>query len=165
MPKAYPAYFGAYGKFSMIRSFVDGFDNLFLIGRNGMHRYNNQDHSMITAMTAVENIVRGISSKENIWQVEQRGAMKISIQVPRIKMDLMMAMGSYLILGAILLNFYQYQINPDGISYISIAQKYLRGDYGNAVNGYWSPLFSWLLMPFLLLGCLPYIQRNFFLLG
>ena len=43
--------------------------NLFLIGRNGMHRYNNQDHSMLTAMTAVDNIVAGISSKENIWGV------------------------------------------------------------------------------------------------
>ena len=39
------------------------------MGRNGMHRYNNQDHSMLTAMTAVENIAAGITSKENIWKV------------------------------------------------------------------------------------------------
>jgi hypothetical protein len=48
---------------------VDGFENLFLVGRNGMHKYNNQDHSMLTAMTAVENIVAGVISKANIWAV------------------------------------------------------------------------------------------------
>ncbi len=69
MPKTYPAYFGSYDRFYVIREFVDRFPNLFLIGRNGMHRYNNQDHSMLTAMTAVDNIVAGITSKENIWQV------------------------------------------------------------------------------------------------
>ena len=67
--KTYPAYFGSYDQFDVIRNYTDGFDNLFLIGRNGMHRYNNQDHSMLTAMTAVENIVKGIKSKDNIWQV------------------------------------------------------------------------------------------------
>ncbi len=69
MPKAYPAYFGTYDRFDVIRKFTDKFENLFLIGRNGMHKYNNQDHSMLTAITAVENIVRGIKSKDNIWDV------------------------------------------------------------------------------------------------
>ncbi|MCL6473009.1 MAG: NAD(P)/FAD-dependent oxidoreductase [Firmicutes bacterium] len=69
MPKAYPAYFGTYGQFDTIRSFVDKFDNLFLIGRNGMHRYNNMDHSMLTAMVAVENIINGVTTKDNIWAV------------------------------------------------------------------------------------------------
>jgi len=69
MKKAYPAYFGAYDKFHIIRNFIDKFENLFLIGRNGMHRYNNQDHSMLTAMAAVQNIVNGISAKNNIWDV------------------------------------------------------------------------------------------------
>jgi 2-polyprenyl-3-methyl-5-hydroxy-6-metoxy-1,4-benzoquinol methylase len=69
MPKTYPAYFGTYDRFGVIRDYVDRFDNLFLIGRNGMHRYNNQDHSMLTAMTAVENIVAGIKTKSNIWDV------------------------------------------------------------------------------------------------
>ncbi len=59
---------------------------------------------------------------------------------------------AYLILGIFLLPIYRYQINPDAISYISIAQKYLNGDFKNAINGYWSPLFSWLLMPFLSMG-------------
>jgi len=67
--KTYPAYFGTYNKFNTIKSFTDEFENLFLIGRNGMHRYNNMDHSMITAMTAVENIKNGIKSKENIWNI------------------------------------------------------------------------------------------------
>ena len=69
MPKTYPAYFGTYDRFQEIRDFVDGIENLFLIGRNGMHRYNNQDHSMLAAMTAVDNIVNGISSKDNLWNV------------------------------------------------------------------------------------------------
>jgi protoporphyrinogen oxidase len=69
MPKAYPAYFGTYPDFNVIRKFTDKFENLFLIGRNGMHKYNNQDHSMLTAMVAVDNIIDNVSSKENIWQV------------------------------------------------------------------------------------------------
>ncbi len=69
MPKAYPAYFGSYGRFEELRSYLDGFANLFLVGRNGMHRYNNQDHSMLTAMTAVDNIIAGRTDKANIWAV------------------------------------------------------------------------------------------------
>ncbi|GBC60669.1 hypothetical protein DENIS_1626 [Desulfonema ishimotonii] len=69
MPKTYPAYFGSYDRFHVIRDFAGRFENLFLIGRNGMHKYNNADHSMLTAMIAVENIVNGVSSKNNIWEV------------------------------------------------------------------------------------------------
>ena len=69
MPKTYPAYFGTYDRFDELRAYVDGFENLFLIGRNGMHRYNNQDHSMLTAMVAVENIMAGITDKTNLWDV------------------------------------------------------------------------------------------------
>ena len=69
MEKTYPAYFGSYDDFDVIRNYTDSFANLFLIGRNGMHRYNNQDHSMLTAMTAVENIINGVTTKNNIWQV------------------------------------------------------------------------------------------------
>ena len=67
--KTYPAYFGTYGKFDMVQKFTDSFENLFLIGRNGMHRYNNMDHSMLTAMKAVENIINGVNSKDNLWNV------------------------------------------------------------------------------------------------
>ena len=69
VPKAYPAYFGSYDRFDVIRRYTDRIENLFLIGRNGMHRYNNQDHSMLTAMAAVENIVNGASTKDSIWAV------------------------------------------------------------------------------------------------
>ncbi len=69
MPKTYPAYFGTYDNFHVIRDFTDKIENLFLIGRNGMHKYNNADHSMLTAMTAVETIIKGNTSKDNIWQV------------------------------------------------------------------------------------------------
>lgn len=69
VPKTYPAYFGTYDRFSEIREYVDKFDNLYLIGRNGMHRYNNQDHSMLAAMTAVDNICAGSTEKDNVWDV------------------------------------------------------------------------------------------------
>jgi len=69
MPKTYPAYFGAYSRFDEVRRYLDGFENLFLVGRNGMHRYNNQDHSMLTAMEAVNNILIGRKDKANIWDV------------------------------------------------------------------------------------------------
>ena len=69
MPKAYPAYFGSYDRFSEIREYLDKFENLFLVGRNGMHRYNNQDHSMLAAMAAVDAIAAGTADKEAIWSV------------------------------------------------------------------------------------------------
>jgi protoporphyrinogen oxidase len=69
MPKTYPAYFGTYDRFQEIRDYINGFGNLFLVGRNGMHKYNNQDHSMLTAMTAVDNIAAGITDKSNLWAV------------------------------------------------------------------------------------------------
>jgi hypothetical protein len=69
VPKTYPAYFGSYDRFDVIRNYTDKIENLFLVGRNGMHKYNNQDHSMLTAMTAVENILNGVVTKENIWSI------------------------------------------------------------------------------------------------
>ncbi len=69
MEKTYPAYFGTYDRFPEIREHVDRYENLFLIGRNGMHRYNNQDHSMLTAMMAVDNIIAGKTDKAGLWEV------------------------------------------------------------------------------------------------
>jgi len=69
VPKAYPGYYGSYGEFSILQNFTDSITNLFLIGRNGMHRYNNQDHSMLTARLAVEAILGHNRSKEAIWAV------------------------------------------------------------------------------------------------
>ena len=67
MPKTYPAYFGSYDRFPELIKWVDQIDNLFLVGRNGMHKYNNQDHSMLTAMTAVDNIIGKVRSRDNLW--------------------------------------------------------------------------------------------------
>lgn len=67
--KAYPAYFGSYHEFDTIRDWVDMVPNLYLVGRNGMHRYNNMDHSMLSAMEAVKNIVAGNTDKSNVWEV------------------------------------------------------------------------------------------------
>jgi UDP-galactopyranose mutase len=47
---------------------VGRYENLFLVGRNGLHRYNNQDHSMLTAMAAVDNVIAGRTDKRNIWE-------------------------------------------------------------------------------------------------
>lgn len=69
MEKTYPAYFGTFNQFDKIRAFTDRFENLFLVGRNGMHKYNNSDHSMLTAMVSVDNICEGITGKDNIWEI------------------------------------------------------------------------------------------------
>jgi protoporphyrinogen oxidase len=69
VPKTYPGYFGTYHRFDELRTWIDQFQNLFLIGRNGMHKYNNQDHSMLTAMVAVENIASGQTNKDNLWSI------------------------------------------------------------------------------------------------
>jgi protoporphyrinogen oxidase len=69
MPKTYPAYTGSYSQFDRVIAYLNQLKNLYLIGRNGMHKYNNSDHSMLTAMTAVDNILAGIKSKENLWQI------------------------------------------------------------------------------------------------
>ncbi|RJO60141.1 NAD(P)/FAD-dependent oxidoreductase [candidate division WS5 bacterium] len=69
MQKTYPAYFGTYDRFDVLKTFVDEYENLFLIGRNGMHKYNNMDHSILTAMTAVDNIISGIKDKNNLWDI------------------------------------------------------------------------------------------------
>jgi protoporphyrinogen oxidase len=67
--KTYPAYFGSYHRFAEVREYVDRYANLFLVGRNGMHRYNNQDHSMLTAMMAVDDIIAGKTDKSGLWEV------------------------------------------------------------------------------------------------
>lgn len=69
VPKAYPAYFGSYDQFHILRDYTDAIPNLFLVGRNGMHRYNNQDHSMVTAKLAVDAILSGSTDKSPIWSV------------------------------------------------------------------------------------------------
>ena len=67
--KAYPAYFGSYDKFDEIKNYVNGIENLYLVGRNGMHRYNNMDHSTLAAMKTVDYILGECHSREEIWSV------------------------------------------------------------------------------------------------
>ena len=67
--KAYPAYFGTYKDFSLVREYLDEISNLYCIGRNGMHRYNNMDHSMETAILCANNIIDNITDKKEIWYV------------------------------------------------------------------------------------------------
>jgi protoporphyrinogen oxidase len=69
VPKAYPAYFGEYRQFGKIRAYLEGFSNLYPVGRNGMHRYNNQDHSMLAAKSAVDAIIGGGRGKSDIWLI------------------------------------------------------------------------------------------------
>ena len=67
--KAYPAYFDSYDKIDVVIDYVNQFDNLYCVGRNGQHRYNNMDHSMATSFEAVSNILIGSKDKSNIWNV------------------------------------------------------------------------------------------------
>ncbi len=69
VPKAYPAYFGEYRRFNIVRDYLDEFANLYSIGRNGMHRYNNQDHSMLSAKWAADSIINGGKGKSKIWDI------------------------------------------------------------------------------------------------
>ena len=88
VPKAYPAYFGSYNQLSIIYDYFNTIPNLFLIGRNGLHRYNNQDHSMMTAMLAVDLLVANKSDKKIIFECnidsDYQEENPRSISAPRI---------------------------------------------------------------------------------
>ena len=67
--KAYPAYFDTYDNMDDLREYLNSISNLYCVGRNGQHRYNNLDHSMCTSFETVKNIINNISDKSNIWNV------------------------------------------------------------------------------------------------
>lgn len=67
--KAYPAYFDTYARIGELVEWLNSIPNLYCIGRNGQHRYNNADHSMVTAFEAVKNLIAGVETKANIWDV------------------------------------------------------------------------------------------------
>lgn len=67
--KAYPAYFDTYNNIDEVIAYLSKFDNLYCVGRNGQHRYNNMDHSMVTSFETVKNILSGRKDKDNIWNV------------------------------------------------------------------------------------------------
>lgn len=72
--KAYPAYFDTYQDMDQLTEYLKSIENLYCVGRNGQHRYNNIDHSMMTSFETVKNIINGISSKDNIWNVNTEKA-------------------------------------------------------------------------------------------
>ena len=67
--KAYPAYFGSYDNFAVVRKEIDSSANLYCVGRNGQHRYNNMDHSMLTGLIAADYIKENKTDKEALWEV------------------------------------------------------------------------------------------------
>lgn len=67
--KAYPAYFDTYHEMDRVIAHLNSISNLYCVGRNGQHRYNNMDHSMLTAFETVDNILSGTTEKENVWKV------------------------------------------------------------------------------------------------
>lgn len=67
--KAYPAYFDTYDEMDKLVEYLKSIDNLYCVGRNGQHRYNNIDHSMVTSFETVKNILSGEKDKSNIWSV------------------------------------------------------------------------------------------------
>lgn len=69
VPKAYPAYYDSYRDFPVVREALDEVENLYCIGRNGQHRYNNMDHSMLTALEAVRLLKAGIADRTSLWKI------------------------------------------------------------------------------------------------
>lgn len=67
--KAYPAYFDTYKDFDQVVEYLQKYENLYCIGRNGQHRYNNMDHSMATAFAAVKHITKSLKNKRDIWEI------------------------------------------------------------------------------------------------
>lgn len=67
--KAYPAYFDTYSEIDELVNYINTIPNIYCVGRNGQHRYNNIDHSMCTSFEAVKNIKNGITDKRNVWAV------------------------------------------------------------------------------------------------
>ena len=67
--KAYPSYFDTYSEIDKLIEYINGYSNLYCVGRNGQHRYNNMDHSIITSFEAVDNIINNVNNRENVWNV------------------------------------------------------------------------------------------------
>jgi len=81
VPKTYPAYFGSYDRFDVIRRYLDGFPNLFLVGHNSMHKYNNQDHSMVSIQATTRLTALGVSGEVSspFWRRRRLGLARRGI--------------------------------------------------------------------------------------
>ena len=84
VPKAYPVYDAGYGEaLASIRAFLDELDNFQTIGRNGLHRYNNQDHAMLTGILAVRNLVT--NERYDLWNVNSDAEYHEEIRQPPVE--------------------------------------------------------------------------------
>jgi len=152
MEKTYPAYFGTYDQFDKIRVFTDSFPNLFLIGRNGMHKYNNADHSMLTAMVAVDNILTSVTSKENLWSInteqeyhEEKAAVRQELTpsffdyVWKNKLNRAYVLCAF---AFFLLQFILFKARYPFANYMPDSYSYLEAAYTNADVNMWPVAYS-----------------------
>lgn len=85
--KAYPAYFDTYDEMDKLREYLDSIPNLFCVGRNGQHRYNNIDHSMCTSFEAVKDIVAGTTDRSNVWSVNTEKEYHEAVEENTVEVD------------------------------------------------------------------------------
>jgi len=167
MEKTYPAYFGTYDRFEIVRGFTDKFANLFLVGRNGMHKYNNADHSMLTAMVAVDNIIAGETAKANLWAINTEQEYHEEKATPealqqeqtakrpsRIPGELQPSFTDYIwrnkgnrayvlfALAAFLIQFILFKIRYPFANYMPDSYSYLEAAYTNADVNMWPVAYS-----------------------
>ncbi len=172
MEKTYPAYFGTYEQFPVLQEYISKFTNLFLVGRNGMHKYNNADHSMLTAMVSVDNILAGVTTKENIWainteqeyheekrtpvdtQEETRQEPSAERPAKTPQFELLPSLQDYLwrnkrnrayalmALGAFLLQFILFKFKYPFANYMPDSYSYLEAAYNNSDVNMWPVAYS-----------------------
>ncbi|MBN9383525.1 MAG: NAD(P)-binding protein [Chitinophagaceae bacterium] len=160
MEKTYPAYFGTYKDFFKIREYTDQISNLFLVGRNGMHKYNNADHSMLTAMVAVDNIHAGVVTKDNLWAInteqEYHEEKKVPnvISTPRKEQPAIADFVHYiwrnrwsrlyclLALAVFILQFIFFKYHYPYANYMPDSYYYLEAAYANADVNMWPVAYS-----------------------
>src|SRR5258708_6641716 len=161
MEKTYPAYFGTYERFGEIRSFTDQFENLFLVGRNGMHKYNNTDHSILCSIVAVDNLEAGILSKANLWSInteqeyyEEKSGEEQSREQEGREYELLPSFLDYVwrnkgnrayllfALAAFLVQFILFKIKYPFANYMPDSYSYLEAAYTNADVNMWPVAYS-----------------------
>jgi len=161
MEKTYPAYFGTYDRFDVIKSYTERFENLFLIGRNGMHKYNNADHSMLCAMVSVDNIVAGVTRKANLWSInteqeyhEEKQAETATVTKKPAPVEKFPFLAGYLWINSanrawwmigiavFLLEFIFFKIRYPFANYMPDSYSYLEAAYTNADVNMWPVAYS-----------------------
>ena len=160
MEKTYPAYFGTYNEFDQVRGYTDSFQNLFLVGRNGMHKYNNADHSMLTAMVAVDNIVAGVRGKTDLWSInteqeyhEEKVAHRVAVPATRERVKYPFLVDylwkdrhnrAWWIVGifAFLFEFVLFKFRYPFANYMPDSYSYLEAAFNNSNVNMWPVAYS-----------------------